>query len=121
MFRELSMFSYIHKGLNQDALCFPADATLRCGIRNGAKALGLGDKTGSVEKGKRADLILIDLKKPWLEPVNNPVFSLIYSATGSEVDTVIIDGEIVMENGQVKTLDEERIFSEVEKIRKRIL
>ena len=121
MFRELSILSYIQKGADKDALRFPADKTLEYGILGGAKALGLSDKIGSIEPGKRADLVLIDLGKPWLQPVNNPAASLVYSATGSEVDTVIIDGEIIMENGQVNTLDEERIFREVDKIRKRLL
>jgi 5-methylthioadenosine/S-adenosylhomocysteine deaminase len=121
MFRELSILSYIHKGLNQNALSLTADETLRCGILHGAKALGLGDRIGSIEEGKRADLILIDLNKPWLQPVNNPVFSLIYSANGSEVDTVIIDGEVIMEKGLVSTLDEERIIYEVNKIRQKLL
>ena len=121
MFRELSVLSYIHKGLDRNPLSFTAEETLRCGILNGAKALGLEDKIGSIEKGRRADLVLIDMKRPWLRPVNNPVFSLIYSANGSEADTVIIDGKIVMENGELKTLDEERIMHEVERIRQRIL
>ena len=121
MFRELSMLSYLHKGLDENALCLPADETLRIGILNGVKALGLDGKIGAIEPGKRADLVLLDLDRPWLQPVNNPVSSIIYSANGSEVDTVIIDGEIVMEKREIKTLDEERIKHEVEKIRKRLL
>jgi 5-methylthioadenosine/S-adenosylhomocysteine deaminase len=121
MFRELSILSYSQKGADKDALRFPADKTLQYGTLGGAKALGLSDKIGSIEQGKRADLVIIDLNKPWLQPVNNPVSSLIYSANGSEVDTVIIDGEIVMENGQVKTLDEQRIIREVEKVREKLL
>jgi 5-methylthioadenosine/S-adenosylhomocysteine deaminase len=121
MFCELSMLSYIHKGLNQNVLELPAHETLRCGILGGVKALGLGDKIGSIEAGKRADLVLVDLSKPWLQPLNNLVSSLVYSANGSEVDTVIIDGEIIMEKGKVNTLDEERIRYEVDKIRQRLL
>jgi len=121
MFRELSVLSYLHKGLNQDVLALPSDQTLRLGILGGAKALGLGDTIGSIEVGARADLALIDLNRPWLQPLNNLVSSLIYSANGSEVDTVIINGDIVMEKGQVNTLDQERIFYEVNKIRERIL
>ena len=116
MFRELSMLSYIHKGLEKDALKLPAKEVLRFGTLGGAKALGLEEKLGGIKVGKKADLILIDLDKPWLRPVNNPIFSLIYSATGTEVDTVIIDGKIIMEKGELKTLDEEKIYSEVEKI-----
>ncbi|MCL2835027.1 MAG: amidohydrolase [Treponema sp.] len=121
MFRELSILSYIHKGLEKDVLNLSAGQTLRCGILNGARALGLGDITGSIQTGKRADLVLVDLNKSWLQPVNNPVSSLIYSANGTEPDTVIIDGEVVMEKGQVKTLDEQRILFEVNKIRKRLI
>jgi 5-methylthioadenosine/S-adenosylhomocysteine deaminase len=121
MFRELSILSYIHKGLNKNSLDLTADRTLRCCILGGAKALGLADKIGSIEAGKRADLVLIDLNRAWLQPVNNPVFSLIYSANGSEVDTVIVDGEVVMENGRVNTLDEEKIIYEANKIRQRLL
>ena len=121
MQRELSVLSYIHKGLDENALSLPAVQALRCGILNGAKALGLESQTGSIETGKRADLVIIDLDKPWLQPVNNPVFSLIYSANGSEADTVIVDGKIIMEKGQVRTLDEERIKCEVDRIRQRLL
>ena len=121
MFRELSVLSYIHKGLDQSALSIHADEALRCCLLGGAAALGLGNTIGSVQQGMKADLLIIDLNKPWLQPVNNPVFSLVYSANGSEVETVIIDGEIVMEKGQVKTLDEERIYYEVNKIRERLL
>ena len=121
MFRELSMLSYLHKGLNENALMLPAGESLRCGTLNGAKALKLDDKIGSIVVGKKADLILIDLNKPWMQPVNNPLYSLIYSANGSEVDTVIIDGEVIMEKGQVRTLDEERIKYEVSKIKERLL
>ena len=120
MFRELSMLSYIHKGLDQNAMSMSAAQTLHCGILGGAKALGLGDSIGSIEAGKKADLVLIDLAKPWLQPVNNPIFSLIYSSDGEEVDTVIIDGQIILENGKVNTLDEERIFSEVDRVRRRL-
>ena len=120
MFRELSVLSYIHKGLDKNPLSLSAEETLRCGILGGAKALGLDKKTGAIEVGKKADLVLIDLKKPWLQPVNNPLSSLIYSANGSEADTVIIDGEIIMEKGRVNTLDEEQIIYEVNKIRQRL-
>ncbi|MCL2093748.1 MAG: amidohydrolase [Treponema sp.] len=120
MFREMSMVSYIHKGLEQDALCMNAEEALRCGTLRGARALGL-ETIGAIRAGMKADLILIDMDRPWMQPVNNPLFSLIYSANGTEVDTVIIDGEIIMEKGRVLSLDEEKIRGEVESIRKRLL
>ena len=121
MFRELSMLSYIHKGLNNDSLCLSASDTLGHCILGGAKALGLGSITGSIQRGMKADLVLLDLNKPWMQPVNNPLSSLIYSANGSETDTVIVDGQIIMEKGQVNTLDEDRVFYETDKIRRRLL
>ena len=87
---------------------------------NGAKALKLDDITGSIEVGKRADLAILDLKQPSMQPVNNPVAALSYSANGSEVDTVIINGEPVMEGRKLLTIDEDLIYSENEKIRRRI-
>ena len=120
MFRELSILSYIHKAVDQNALSMSAVETLRCGILGGVKALGLDEKTGAIEVGKRADLVILDLDRPWLQPLNNPLSSLVYSANGSEADTVIIDGNIIMEKGQVNTLDEEQIIYEVNKIRQRL-
>ena len=121
MFRELSMLSYAHKGLNKDSLCLGAKEIIDFATMGGARALGLEGEIGSIEPGKKADLVLIDLNKPWMQPVNNPLFSLVYSANGSEVDTVIIDGKILMEKGELKTLDEEKIIYETNKIKKRVL
>ncbi len=120
MFRELALFSLVHKGATREAQCLPAPAALRCGTQNGAKALGLGDVTGALEAGKRADIVLVDLNRPWLRPLNNPAASLIYAATGAEVDTVLVDGEIIMEQGRVLTLDEERIYAEMERVREKV-
>ena len=69
----------------------------------------------------KADVILIDMDKPHMWPVNDLVSAVVYSVQGSDVDTVIIDGNIVMEKGEIKTIDEERVKFEVEKTAKRIL
>jgi len=82
---------------------------------NGAKALGLHEKIGSLEVGKKADIILVDLSKPHLKPLHNIYASIVYSACGSDVDTVIVDGEILMKNRQMKTLDEQTIMKKAEK------
>ncbi len=87
---------------------------------NGAKALGLDKECGSIEKGKKADLVIWNMKQPSMWPKNDPVASLSYSANGSEADTVIIDGEITMENRKILTLDEERILHETQNIMDRI-
>ena len=75
----------------------------------------------SIEEGKKADLILIDMEKPHLYPVHNIISSLAYSVQGSDVDTVIIDGKIIMENREMKTLDVEEIMFNVDKIAKDLI
>ena len=77
---------------------------------NGAKAMGLENEIGSIEVGKKADIILIDMHAPHLTPYTNPVSNLVYAAHGYDVDTVIVDGKIVVENKKVLTLDEEDIL-----------
>jgi 5-methylthioadenosine/S-adenosylhomocysteine deaminase len=64
---------------------------------------------GSLEVGKKADVILVDFGKPHLTPVHDFYANVVYSARGSDVDTVIVDGKILMEGGEVKTLDEEEV------------
>ena len=88
---------------------------LRMATLNGAKALRLGKSIGSLKVGKKADVILIDLSKPHLKPLHNICASVVYSVHGSDVDTVIVDGKIVMENRQVKTLDEQAVMERAER------
>ncbi|MEM3550637.1 MAG: amidohydrolase [Candidatus Bathyarchaeia archaeon] len=79
---------------------------LRMATVYGAQALGIEKDVGTLEVGKRADIILVDVSKPHLRPLHNVYASLVYSACRSDVDTVIVDGKILMENRRVKTLDE---------------
>jgi cytosine/adenosine deaminase-related metal-dependent hydrolase len=121
MVREMKAASLLQKARLLDPLVMNAESVLEMATVNGAKALGLEHEIGSIEVGKKADLILIDLSKPHLIPAFNPVSHLVYAAEGSDVDTVIIDGKIVMENRVVKTLDEERILPEAELRGERLL
>jgi cytosine/adenosine deaminase-related metal-dependent hydrolase len=88
---------------------------------NGARALGLQNEIGSIETGKKADMILINLREPHLVPTFNPISNLIYAGEGSDVDTVIIDGRIIMENRIVKTLDENTILQQASEGGQRLL
>ena len=114
MFREMGLLALIHKGTHGTPQCISADEVLDMATRNGAKALGLD--TGSIEVGKKADLALLDLDAPSLTPLNNPVAALAYSANGSEVTDVIIDGRIVLRNRKLTTIDEERVRHEIGRI-----
>jgi 5-methylthioadenosine/S-adenosylhomocysteine deaminase len=116
MFRELGLLTLIHKGVNKTPQCISAREGFRIATINGAKALGLEEETGSIEAGKKADLAILDLNTPSLTPRNNLIAGLSYSANGSEVETVIIDGKIVMEDRKVLTMDEELVYKKINEI-----
>ena len=118
MFREMGLLALIHKGTHGTPQCISADEVLDMATRNGAKALGLN--TGSIEVGRKADLALLDLDAPSLTPLNNPVAALAYSANGSEVTDVIIDGRTVMRDRELTTIDEERVRCEIARICERL-
>jgi len=106
MFESLKAAALLQKIWRKDARVLPVESVLRMATIDGAKALGLEKVVGSLEVGKRADLILVDFDKPHLTPRHNLYANLVYSARGSDVDTVIVDGKILMERRQVKTLNE---------------
>lgn len=116
LFHELSLLTLIHKGVKKTPQCVSAAEGFRIATINGAKALGLSEVTGSLEIGKKADMAILNLNTPSLTPRNNLIAGLSYSANGSEVETVIIDGKVTMENRKVLTLDEELVYKKVNEI-----
>ena len=119
MFRELSLLTLIHKGVNNDALAVTAQEGFKIATKNGAAAIGRAD-LGEISPGKTADLVILDLDRPNMQPLNNPMAALAYSANGSEVETVIVGGKVLVENNEFLTLDSEKIIYEVRKICERI-
>ncbi len=120
MFRELSFLSLIHKGAAEDARTVSAAQALRAATAGGAKALGLGGITGEIKPGLKADLAVLDLEAPWMKPHNNILSSLAYSANGSEVETVMVGGRLLMKNREFLTIDRERVLYEVDKTCRRL-
>ena len=116
MFHEMNVLALIHKGANMTPVCVGAEETLRIATENGAKALGLEGVTGKIKEGYKADLVILRLDTPSMIPANNILSSLCYSANGSEVDTVIIDGKIVMQGREFSGIDVEKIYFEAGKI-----
>ncbi len=110
MIREMKTASLLQKVRTMDPLALSAETVLEMATLTGAKALGLQDQIGSIETGKKADLIIVNMQKPHLTPTFNPVSHLVYAAEGSDVETTIIDGKIIVENRIVKTLNEEKII-----------
>ena len=120
MFHEMSLMALIHKGTHKTPQCVGAREVFKMATINGAKALCLENEVGSLEVGKKADIAILDLNNPSLMPKNNLIAGLSYSANGSEVDTVIIDGQITMEGRKILTMDEQLVYSKIDEIIKRM-
>lgn len=120
MFEEIHIGSIVNKALNKDATSVRALDALKMATTHGAEALNL-DKIGMVKEGYKADLILLNFDSVHLQPKSNPIASLVYSCQGSDVETVIVDGKLIMEDRKVKTLDEGLIISKVNKIKSRLI
>ncbi len=116
MFREMGLLSLIHKGISRSPVALPADFVIRAATENAARALHEEGRLGVIKEGARADLAFIDLDAVSLFPNNNIVSSLCYSANGSEVCDVMIDGKFVMQGRQLLTIDKERVYYEVNKL-----
>ena len=112
MIREMKLASLIQKVRLYDPIVMSAEDVLELATINGAKALGLDNEIGSLEVGKKADLAIVRLDSPHLTPTLNPISHLVYSGEGSDVDTVIVDGKILMARGQIRTLNESAIIQE---------
>ena len=121
MFHEMSLMALIHKGTERDPQAVSAAQVFRMATINGAKALELADKIGSIETGKKADIAILDLNSPSLIPDNNLIAALSYSVSGSEVESVIVNGEFIMENRKMLGLDEELVYKKVREITARIV
>jgi cytosine/adenosine deaminase-related metal-dependent hydrolase len=97
------------------------ERTLEMATINAAKALGLEDEIGSIEPGKRADLVLFDTARPEWQAMFNPVNNLVYNADGRSVHTVIVDGRVVVDAYRQSFVDEPRLFARVQEIGERLL
>ncbi len=119
MFSDINFICLAHKGNIRSAQSVSAQQALKMATENGAMALGLTD-TGVLKEGYKADIVMMDLTYPSMQPLNNPVSAMCYSASGYEVDTVLVDGEILMENKEIKNMDAEKIYYYCNKTMQRI-
>lgn len=110
MIQALKFGALLHKVHALDPTAMTAEQALEMATIGAARALGIDSKVGSLEQGKRADVIVLDLHTVFAAPVHHPVSSLVYAAIGSEVETVIIDGRIVMEDARIQTVDERDVL-----------
>ncbi len=120
MLSEMRSASLIAKGFSEDPTALSSYHTLQCATLNGAKGLGLDHITGSIEVGKSADMTAIDLSHCTTQPVYHPVSQIVYSAGRDQVSDVWVAGKRLLENGDLKTLDEDKIISEAKQWQKKI-
>jgi 5-methylthioadenosine/S-adenosylhomocysteine deaminase len=111
MFTEMRGAALLQK-VRHGAAALPATRVLRMATIDGARALGLGDEVGSLEPGKRADLIILDLERLHLTPRPDPVSSIVYAAEARDIRTVLIDGQPVLIDGRLQTLDERQVIED---------
>lgn len=119
LFETMKFTALLQKGINENSKLLTAYEVLKMGTINGAKALGLENKIGSIEEGKLADLIIIGLDNVLTNPVNDIFSDIVYNVKGSNVKATIIDGKILMENGKIN-INEKEIFQNAQRIINRI-
>ena len=121
LLEEARLAALLHKVGSGDPTVIPAYQALEMATRQGARALGLADKVGQIEVGLKADLILLDFDQPHLWPPHNLVSHLVYSARASDVRTVIVDGQPLMIDGVLQTLDQAAVMQEARERVQRLL
>lgn len=119
MLEEMRFASYLAKVACDDPTALPVDTCLKMATLNGAKALGFSN-TGCIKKDMAADIVIIDTRRTYYYPKYNTKSAIMYSGNSNDVETVIINGNIVMEDGRVLTMDEERVLFEAERCSRKL-
>ncbi|MDX2101599.1 MAG: amidohydrolase family protein [Alphaproteobacteria bacterium] len=114
MFRHMQQCMHYHRTFFHDPSVLPPGRVLEMATIDGARALGLEREIGSLEVGKKADVILVDLRRPHLYPANMPLFRVIYFANGNDVATVIVDGRILMRDRVVLSVSESQVLDDAQ-------
>lgn len=121
MLEEMKIAAIQQKVNTSDPTVLNADEVFKMATTNGAAALGLEDEVGTIGVGKKADLVLINMKAPHLSPYRHPISHLIYAANGGDVDTVICNGQILMQERELLTMNEKALIEEAEEATRELL
>lgn len=119
MFETMKYTALLQKGITEEPKVLPVYEVLKMATINGAKALGLEDMIGSIEQAKQADLIILDIDTEVMQPVNDIFSDIVYNAKGTNVETTIVAGKVLMENRKMP-YDEEVIYGKCTEIIDRI-
>lgn len=121
MLQEMRTCALLQKVDNMDPTVIPAYQALEIATRNGASALGVEEEIGQIKAGMKADLIIVSLTAANMIPRYDIMANIVYAAQASDVETVIIDGEIIMENRLIKTFDEQEVLANARQIEARLV
>lgn len=112
MFEAMRVAAFLHKHASGDPRALPARQALELATRRGAEALGMGDRIGSLEPGKLADVITVSVDSARQTPLYDPLSHLVYATHGTDVRTTIVHGQVLMRQGRVLTLDRDAVLRE---------
>jgi cytosine/adenosine deaminase-related metal-dependent hydrolase len=121
LIREMKLAALLQKGRTRNPSVISAWDVLEMATKNGARAIGRQKMLGSIEPGKKADMVVVELKRPSVNPISNPLSLLVYAASGDDVRDVMIDGKFVVRNKKVLTMDEEEVLKNANKHFNRLL
>ena len=114
MLEEARLAAFMHKNQSNDPTVIPAATALQMATVNGAKALGF-ENLGEIKVGQKADIVLYDMNKPYWYPRHDRTSLFIYAANASDADTVLVDGKVLLEKGELLTIDVEKVYAEANK------
>jgi 5-methylthioadenosine/S-adenosylhomocysteine deaminase len=120
MFQEMDTAAKLEKSARLDPTVMSARTVIRMATCDGARTLGLDSLIGTLEVGKKADLCIVDMNKPHLTPMYDEYSHLVYAVNGADVDTVLINGRVVMQNRKLLTIDEDEAMRRVREIADRV-
>ena len=121
LLEEMKTAALMQKVQNLDSTVLSAQEVFKMATLNGAEALGMEKEIGTIEEGKKADMVLLDFNSPHLTPYRHPLSHIVYSAKGGDADTVICNGQILMQERELSILDEKEVMLQAEEAVKDLL
>lgn len=114
MLEEMKLAALLGKHGESDASVLPPETVIKMATEHGADLLGF--ESGQIEEGRPADLVAVDLDSPQMQPTHDPLSHVVYSASGGDVRTTIVDGQVLYQDGEFQTLDQDRILNEMDHV-----